>query len=84
MVMDADLQDLPEDVPRLLAAMDVGAARGGIAASGTMLLNCLAEPALFLTQLRAILRSEQKRFDCLYLPIWDLALERLDRFRCRR
>jgi hypothetical protein len=35
-------------------------------------------------QLRAFLRSEQKRFDCLYLPLWDLALERLDRFRRRR
>src|SRR6266446_8954870 len=35
-------------------------------------------------KLRAFLRSEQKRFDCLYLPLWDLALERLDRFRRRR
>jgi hypothetical protein len=25
-----------------------------------------------------------KRFDYLYLPLWDLALERLDRFRRRR
>jgi len=35
-------------------------------------------------KLRAFLRSEQKRFDCLYLSLWDLALERLDRFRRRR
>src|SRR6266478_417382 len=35
-------------------------------------------------KLRAFLRSEQKRFDCLHLPLWALALERLDRFRRRR
>ena len=35
-------------------------------------------------KLRAFLRSEQKRFDCLYLPLWDLALERLNRLRRRR
>src|SRR6266404_1515064 len=33
---------------------------------------------------RSFLRSEQKRCDCLYLPLWDFALERLDRFRRRR
>src|ERR1700757_1179135 len=35
-------------------------------------------------KLRSFLRSEQKRFDCLHLPLWDLALERLDRLGCRR
>src|SRR5437016_11343520 len=35
-------------------------------------------------KLRAFLRSEQKSFDCLHLFLWDLELERLDRFRRRR
>ena len=30
-------------------------------------------------KLGVFLRSEQKRFHCLYLPVWDFALERLDR-----
>src|SRR5262245_26466758 len=32
-------------------------------------------------KLRAFLRSEQKRFDCLHLSLWDLAPQSFHRFR---
>ena len=34
-------------------------------------------------KLCAFLRSEQKRFDCLHLYLWDLAAQSFYRFRCR-
>jgi hypothetical protein len=35
-------------------------------------------------KLRSFLRSEQKRFDCLHLSLWDLAPQSFHRFRRRR